>query len=76
MKKIKNEKVLLRQAIVDGMRYAELRGEKLNDTQSLSDKIEYLYRLLVHDNLIQPIPESKVSQQSMKHKLAIWGSKL
>ena len=31
--------------------------------------------LLVHDNLIQPLPEDQVSQQSMQHKLAIWASK-
>ena len=37
---------------------------------------EYIYRLLVHDKVIQPIPEDQVSQQTMKHKLAIWVSKL
>jgi len=38
-------------------------------------KNEYIYRLLVHDKLIQPIPEDQVSQKSMMHKLAIWASK-
>jgi len=34
-----------------------------------------IYRLLVHDKLIQSLPEDQVSQQSMRHKLAIWYSK-
>jgi hypothetical protein len=45
-------------------------------TDSQADKILYLYRLLVHDKLMQPIPEEQVSQQTMRHKLAIWASKL
>jgi len=34
------------------------------------------YRLLVHDKLIQPVPQEQISQVTMKHKLAIWASKL
>lgn len=34
--------------------------------------MEYIYRLLVRDKLIQPLPETQVSQQSMRHKLALW----
>jgi hypothetical protein len=44
-------------------------------TDSASEKILFIYRLLVHDKLIQPLPEDQVSQQSMRHKLAIWYSK-
>jgi hypothetical protein len=29
---------------------------------------------LVHDKLIQPLPQDKVSQQAIKHRLAIWAS--
>ncbi|MGH8274410.1 MAG: DUF5062 family protein, partial [Gammaproteobacteria bacterium] len=42
---------------------------------SAADKILYIYRLLVHDKLIAPMPEEQVSQQSMRHRLAIWYSK-
>jgi hypothetical protein len=35
----------------------------------------FIYRLLIHDKLIQPLPEDQVSEPSMKHKLAIWYSK-
>lgn len=77
MKKLKNEKVLVKKAIIEGMKYGETRGVvEFEPTDSASEKIEYIYRLLVHDKVIQPIPEDQVSQTSMKHKLAIWASKL
>ncbi len=77
MKKLKNEKELVKQAIDKGMEYGEKRGVvEFEPTDSANEKIEYIYRLLVHDKIIQPIPEDQISQISMKHKLAIWASKL
>lgn len=77
MKKLKNEKEMLKKAIEEGVRYGESRGVvEFEATDSLNEKVEYIYRLLVHDKVIQPIPEDQVSQQSMKHKLAIWASKI
>ena len=35
-------------------------------TDSVAGKIEYIYRLLVHDKLISPLPEEQVSQQTMR----------
>ncbi len=76
MKKLKNEKELLKQAIIDGVKYGEGRGVvEFEPTDSAHEKIEYIYRLLVHDKVIQPMPEDQVSQKSMQHKLAIWASK-
>jgi len=76
MKKLKNEAELLKKAIADGVKYGESRGVvEFEATDSASEKIQYIYRLLVHDKVIQPIPEDQVSQKSMKHKLAIWASK-
>jgi Domain of unknown function (DUF5062) len=76
MKKIPNEKELVKKAITDGMKYGEARGVvEFEPTDSSAEKIEYIYRLLVHDKLIQPLPEDQVSQQTMRHKLAIWASK-
>jgi len=76
MKKLKNENELVKKAITDGMKYGEERGVvEFEPTDSASDKIEYIYRLLVHDKVIQALPEDQVSQKSMKHKLAIWASK-
>ena len=76
MKKIKDEKELLKKAIELGVKYGENRGVvEFEATDSASEKVEYIYRLLVHDKVIQPIPEDQISQKSMKHKLAIWASK-
>lgn len=76
MKKLKDEKELIKKAILLGMSYAEKRGvAKFEATDSASDKVEYVYRLFVHDKIIQALPEDQVSQKSMQHKLAIWASK-
>lgn len=76
MKKLKNESELLKLALNVGVRYAEGRGAvQFDATDSAQEKVEILYRLLVHDKLMQPLPEEKVSQQAMRHKLAIWISR-
>lgn len=77
MKKLKNEAELVKKAIAAGVKYGEERGVvEFEPNDSAAEKIEYIYRLLVHDKVIQPIPEDQVSQKSMKHKLAIWASKM
>lgn len=77
MKKLKNEKELVKKAIEEGRKYGEKRGVvEFEATDSAADKIEYIYRLLVHDKIIQPIPQDQISQVTMKHKIAIWASKL
>jgi hypothetical protein len=77
MKKVKNEKEMIKKAILEGVKYGENRGVvEFEPTDSADDKILYIYRLLVHDQVIQPIPEDQVSIKSMRHKLAIWASKL
>ncbi len=73
MKKLKNEAALVKAAILAGMKYGEDRGAvEFEPTDSQSEKILYIYRLLVHEKLIQPLPENQVSQKSMRHKLAMW----
>ncbi len=77
MKKLKNEKEMIRKAILEGVKYGENRGVvEFEPTDSADQKILYIYRLLVHDKVIHPIPEDQVSIKSMRHKLAIWASKL
>jgi hypothetical protein len=76
MKKLKNEAQLTKAALETGARYAVVRGAvEFEATDSAQDKAIYIYRLMVHDKLIQPLPEDQVSIQSVKHKLAIWYSK-
>lgn len=77
MTKLKNEKELLKKAIRIGMRYGENRGVvKFDADDSANEKIEYIYRLLVHDKIITPLPNEQISLVAMKHKLALWVSKL
>jgi len=76
MKKLKDEKALVKKAIAIGVAYGERRGAvEFEPTDSANEKLEYIYRLLIHDKLITPIPEDQVSQKSIRHKLAIWASK-
>jgi len=76
MKKLKNENELVKKAIIEGVKYGEQRGVvEFEPTDSANEKIEYIYRLLVHDKVIQPLPEDQISLKTMKHKLAIWASK-
>ncbi len=76
MKKLKNEAELLKKALVIGEKYAVNRGyQSFSLTNSAQDKIESLYRLLVNDNLIQPLAVDSEDQPHMKHKLALWIAK-
>ena len=73
MKKLKHEKELVREAILAGEKYGRERGVvEFEPTDSAHEKIEYIYRLLVHDKVISPMPEDQVSQQTMRHRLAMW----
>ena len=75
-KKAKQEAHLLKEAIRLGMEYGEKRGVvEFEPTDSAELKIEYIYRLLVHDQLIQPLAKLDVSLPNMKHKLAKWAEK-
>lgn len=76
MKKIKNEAALLKKAIAVAENYATKRGYKaFSSNDSAKQKIESLYRLLVHDNLIAPLPENKEDLASLKHRLVMWITK-
>jgi hypothetical protein len=75
-KKLLNEAALLKEAIRMGMEYAEARGVvEFEPTDSANEKIEYIYRLLVHDKLIQPLAKLDISQKAMRHKIALWAAK-
>jgi len=76
MKKLENEKALVKKAIALGVAYGEKRGVvEFEATDSAADKLEYIYRLLVHDKLIQPLQPDQLSQKTIRHRLAIWASK-
>jgi hypothetical protein len=55
------------------MEYAVRRkAVEFESTDSASDKALYVYRLLVHDKVIAPMPEQDVSEKSIRHRLAAW----
>ncbi len=73
MKKLKNEAALFKAALLAGVQYAEGRGVvEFEETDSASEKMLYIYRLLVHDKVIQPLPEEQVAEKTLRHKLAMW----
>lgn len=73
MKKIRNEAELFRAALEAGMAYGEKRGAVVFEaTDSVNERAMYIYRLLVHDKVIAPLPEAQVSQKSVKHRLSLW----
>jgi hypothetical protein len=72
-KKLKNEKALLKVALEMVLDDAVKRGVvEFDATDSHDMKIQYAYRLLVHDKAITPIPNEQISLPSIKHRLAMW----
>ncbi len=59
-----------------GEKYAINRGYAgFSATDAAKEKVEVLYRLLVQDKLVHPLPESEENLLNMKHKLALWIAK-
>jgi hypothetical protein len=74
-KKLKNETALLREALRMIMDDAVKRGiVEFEPTDSHNLKIEYAYRLLIHDKEITPLPPDQLTLPNMKHRLAKWVS--
>jgi hypothetical protein len=72
-KKLKNEHGLLKEALRMIMDDAVKRGVvEFEATDSHDLKIEYAYRLLVHDKKISPLPHDQLSLPKIKHRLAMW----
>ena len=73
MKKRKHEAELSKAALLAGVKYAEDRkAVEFEPTDSASDKALYVYRLLVHDKAIAPMPEDQVAEKTIRHRLATW----
>ena len=72
-KKLKNETALLREALNMIIDDAVKRGiVEIEPGDSHDLKIEYAYRLLVHDKEIAPLPPNQVTLPNMRHRLAKW----
>jgi hypothetical protein len=73
VKKFKHEAELFKAALAAGVEYAEGRkAVEFEATDSASDKALYVYRLLVHDKVIAPMPEEQVGDKMIRHRLAAW----
>ncbi len=73
MKHLKHEAELFKAALQSGMEYAVGRkAVEFEATDSASDKALYVYRLLVHDKKIAPMPGQQVSEKAIRHRLALW----
>ncbi len=73
MKKNKHEAELVKEALRVGAVYFEKRGAgKFEATDSASNKLTAIYRLLVQDGLIQALAKDQDNEINMKHKLALW----
>lgn len=73
MKKLKHESELFKAALLAGIAYAEGRkAVEFEATDSAGDKALYVYRLLVHDKIISPMPEDQVGEKTIRHRLAAW----
>ena len=72
-KKLKNEKELLKLALEMILEDAVKRGVvEFEATDSHDLKIQYAYRLLVHDRAITPLPNEQISLPNIRHRLAMW----
>ena len=72
-KKLKNEPGLLKEALRVVMADAVSRKVvEFEASDSSKLKIEYVYRLLVHDKAIIPLPPGQLNLPNMKHRLAMW----
>ena len=72
-KKLKNEKALLKEALDLIMQDAIKRGVvEFEATDSHDLKIQYAYRLLVHDKAIAPLPRGQETMPKIRHRLAMW----
>jgi Domain of unknown function (DUF5062) len=73
MKKFKHEAELFKAALIAAVEYAERRrAVEFEPTDSASSKALYVYRLLVHDKVISPMPEDQVSEKTIRRRLATW----
>jgi len=76
MTKLHNEVELLKKALQVGAVYVQKRAYGvIDETDSVKLKVEFIYKALVEDKLIQPLAKENISDPNMRHKLALWISR-
>jgi len=72
-KKLKNEKELLKLALDKILEEAVKRGVvEFEATDSHDLKVQYAYRLLIHDKAIVALPKDQETLPKIRHRLAMW----
>jgi len=67
---------LVKKALQIGAVYAQKRAYGVvEDQDSVKLKVEFIYKVLVKDKLIQPLAKKDISDPNMRHKLALWISR-
>ena len=76
MSKLPNEVELVKKALQVGAVYAKKRAYgEIEEQDSVKLKVEFIYKVLVEDKLIQPLAKDNISDPNMRHKLALWISR-
>jgi len=76
MGKLPNEVELVKKALQVGAVYAQKRAYgEIEAQDSVKLKVEFIYKVLVQDKLIQPLAKDQISDPAMRHKLALWISR-
>ncbi len=73
MKKVKHEKALLKKALEIGEALAQKSGYGgFDGTDSADHKAEAIYRMLVHLQLLTPLPSEQENSLHIRQRLAKW----
>jgi len=76
MQKIPHEEELVKKALQVGAVYAKKRAYgEVEAHDSMKLKVQFVYRVLVEDKLIQALAKDQVTDPNMRHKLALWISR-
>ena len=76
MNKLQNETELVKKALQIGSVYAKKRAYgEIESQDSIKLKVEFIYRVLTEDKLIQPLAKDQINDPNMRHKLALWISR-
>ena len=76
MQKIPHEEELVKKALQVGAVYAKKRAYgEVEAHDSMKLKVQFVYRVLVEDKLIQALATDQVTDPNMRHKLALWISR-
>jgi len=76
MQKIPHEEELVKKALQVGAVYAKKRAYgEVEAHDSMKLKVQFVYKVLVEDKLIQALAKDQITDPNMRHKLALWISR-